>query len=221
MDVCHFCRSAIQNNYYRVNADMVCAVCVEREHRQEALDRDKYYRRGMLFGVPTAIAACFGIWGIRELSVFAGSSLVSPGAYLRGFTTLMLGGIIGGAIKAGAKRRSTKLTQVSAAALTYLAYAMAFVPEVLTRVMSQHHTIASGRAVGVSVGFLVSLWLIGLISPFWSVIKSPITITGLIMLFLAMRTAWSITGQTVSISGPFSSTDPTAELPPMFKTLGG
>jgi succinate-acetate transporter protein len=209
MDTCSFCRSVITRSYYRVGSVMACPNCVETERQLEAANKRKHYLRGLLFGILAAIVGSLGYWAVEEFSTFGGTSLFSFGAYVRGFAILCLGSLVGGAIKAGAQRRSTRLTQITAAALTYLAYTMAIVPQVLNHV----------PATKITPAFVVGIFLLAPFSPFLAIAHSFIAISGLICVLLAMRAAWGIVGKAVDVTGPYDNVDPMAEVP-LFKTVG-
>ncbi len=188
---------------------MACVACVEKERASELANRGKFFRRGLLFAIPAALVGSLMMWGIDEFSTISGSSLMSPGAFLRGAATLFLGFVVGEAALWGAKKRGSRALQVSAAILTYLAYSMAIVPYVLSRT-------PSGEITPFSVAWL---FLIGPAYPFLALMKSPVAITGLIVLFVAICKAWAATAPAIHVSGPFDVTDKQTERP-LFKGLG-
>jgi hypothetical protein len=206
---CHFCSGAITTSYYRVGPVMACEGCVEKERANELANRGKFFRRGLLFAIPAAFAGSLMMWGIDELSMMSGSSLMSPGAFLRGAATLFLGFMVGEAGRSGAKKRGSRALQVSVAILTYLAYSMAIVPYVLSRTPSAKITLLS----------VAWLFLLAPAYPFLALMKSLLAITGLVVLFLAICKAWAATAPAIPVSGPFDVTDKYAEKP-LFKGLG-
>jgi len=212
MSSCHFCKSVITRSYFRVGSVMACPECVAKESVEEHKTKWKYFWRGVLFGVPAAIISCLILWGVYEFASMAGSSLFSPGAYLRGTATVFMGYLIGAAMKAGAKNRSSQELQICALVLTYLAYTMAIVPFVLSRLPTST----------VTVPYVMTLILTAPANPFLAVFKSPLAITGLITLSMALYWAWGATAvsSAVAVDGPFDSADPHAEKP-LFRGLGG
>jgi hypothetical protein len=212
MNSCHFCKCVITRSYFRVGSVMACPQCVAKEAVEEKQTKWKYFWRGVLFGVPAAIISSLILWGVYEFSTMESPSLFSPGAYLRGTTTLFTGFLIGAAMKAGAKNRSSQELQICALVLTYFAYAMAIVPFVLGRLPSSRMTAP----------YVFTLILVAPANPFLAAFKSPVAITGLIVLFIALCIAWSATGVSlaVKVDGPFDCTDPHAEKP-LFRGLGG
>jgi hypothetical protein len=209
VNVCRFCSGAITTSYYRVGRVMACPACVERERAKEIANKGKFFRRGLLFAVPAAVAGSLMMWGVDEFSSLGGSSLYSPGAFLRGGATVFLGALIGTAAMQGAKKRGSRMLQISAAVLTYLAYSMGIGLYALNRMPSGTVTLSS---VGV-------LFLIAPAFPFLAVMKSWLAITGLSVLFLTISGVWKSTAPVVPVSGPFDATDKYAEKP-LFRGLG-
>lgn len=212
MSNCHFCKRAIERSYFRVGSVMACPECVAKEALEEQRTKRKYFWRGIMFGVPTSIICFLIMWGVDEFSTIGSSPLFSAGAFLRGTAAVFTGFLIGTAMKDGAKNRGSRELQIFSLVLTYLAYSMAIVPYVLNRLPSSKVTKSS----------VLTVFLVGLASPFLAIVKSPLAISGLIVLFFALRFAWSATGVSpeVSVSGPFDSADSYAEKP-LFRGLSG
>jgi hypothetical protein len=206
MNVCDFCSNAITRTYFRVGSVMACPECVAKESVKEQNWKWTHFRRGIAFALPAAIVAWLIKWGSNELSLLGDSSLFSFGAFLRGGATILMGVIVGSAAKAGSKNRNTRALQVSSVLLTYLAYAMAVVPSVLEKMPSSKITLP----------YLTGLLLIAApISPFLALFRSPLAITGLIVLFVSLMNVWKATATApeVTIDGPFDSTDQHSEKP--------
>ena len=203
MNTCRFCSCAIAISYYRVGTVMVCPACVEKERANELANRGKFFRRGLLFAIPAALAGSLMMWGVDEFSTISGSSVYSPGAYLRGLATMFLGVLVGAAALWGAKRRGSRALQVSAAILTYLAYSMAIVPYVLSQTPSAKITPLSVAALFAAAPAF----------PFLALKKSWLAITGLSILLCAVWVAWRGTAPVVPVIGPFDATDRNAEKP--------
>lgn len=209
MDTCHFCHTPIAEKYYRVGPVMVCIKCVEQERENEAINRRKYFWRGLSFALLAALAGCLAKSGVDALLLSMGStSLFSADAWIRGFVTILLGRFIGGAAILGSVRRKTRALQACSVVLVYLAYSMAIVPLILSH--------AHGGKT--SATFVATIMLLAPVTPFWAVVKSPIAISGLIVLGIACLTAWNMTEPTQTVEGPFESTVTESNVP-SFKTL--
>jgi hypothetical protein len=182
---------------------------VEKERANELANKGRFYRRGLFFAIPAALAGSLMMWGIDEFSIMSGSSLYSPGAYLRGLGIVFLGILIGGAAMSGAKKRGSRALQISVAILTYLSYSMALGLYAVNKMPSSMITLTS----------IVLVFLIAPAFPFLALKKSLFAITGLFILFGAMYVAWKNTAPVVPVSGPFDVTDKYAEKP-LFKGLG-
>jgi hypothetical protein len=202
MDTCQFCKSAIRGEYFRVGSAMACSECVAKFTSIEATNKSRHFRRGLLFATIAALIGCLAMWGVDEFSSLTGSSsLFSFGAYLRGGATLFLGAFIGGAAQGGSRKRGSLALQICAVILTYLAYSIAFVPFGLSRIPSSM----------ISAYLIVRLLFMAPAIPFLSIAKSYIAISGLVILSIAMYTAWSATGKVILVDGPYGDTETTLE----------
>jgi hypothetical protein len=208
VSICHFCSGVITTSYYRVARVMACPACVEKERANELANRGRFFRRGLFFAIPAALAGSLMMWGVDEFSTISGSSLYSPGAFLRGLAIMVLGIMVAAAAMSGAKKRGSRMLQLSAVTLTYLAYSMALGLYALNRV-------PSGRMTFSSAGTIL---LMAPAFPFLAIMTSWLAITGLLVLSMAIWTVWKSTAPVVPVSGPFDPTDSYAEKP-LFKGI--
>jgi len=206
MENCHFCQQPIAYRYFRVGSVMACPDCVAKQAVREQRSKWTHFQRGLLFAILAAIAGVLVKFAVEMMLATVGSnSLFSAGAYLRGFTTVLIGYGIGAAAIKGANNRSCRELQVSAILLTYLAYTMAIVPFVLSR-----HPFST-----IKLAFVLGVVAVAPFTPFLAVLRSPVAITGLIVLAFAMRRAWMATAPSpeTAIDGPFDATDRHGEKP--------
>lgn len=168
MDTCAVCRAAIEREYFRVATVVVCPACVELERTKENASKTKHFRRGLLFASGAAIVSSLILWLVDEFSTVSGGSLFSAGSMLRGTATLFSGAFIGMVAMTGAKKRGSRRLQVSAVILTYLAFSMAFVPFLLTKVPSEKLTPS----------LVVYLIALGPVLPVLGLIKNPLVSRG-------------------------------------------
>jgi hypothetical protein len=196
MDVCHFCKDVIPASYFRFGSEIVCGKCAGKVTEQEKQAKWKYFWRGMLFGVPAAVAACLAMWGVDGVSALgSGGSLFSAGALLRGIAIMMMAALIGIAISKGARGRGSLTMQICSAAAFYLAYVIAWALWAVDSVYRGKFTVA--RVEGAI--------FVSPIIPFLAVLKSPEAISGLIVLGIGIVAVWrsTATSPALEVSGPF------------------
>lgn len=192
MEQCHFCKSAITFEYYRVADFAACVPCVDRAKEMAAKERLRLAGRGMLFGLTGMLVGSVILWLLDEVASRGGGSILSLGAFLRGTGVLLLGIVVGGAAHAGAKKKGSRPLQVATLVLTYLGYCLSFTWFILAHSKSQ----VTGRS-------MVGLVIITPVIPFLLLARSLWGITGLVVLVLSMRQAWALTANRMTFSGPY------------------
>ncbi len=216
MDICHACQNEVGLEYFRLNADMICATCGRKFQAEEADKRWSRYWRGLLFGFGAMVLGALCKWGLywltsldRESGQF--SSLFSVGAYARGFSTFLSCGLVGFAMHFGSMGRGSRLLQISGALMCYLAYCVGLSLFVLSVTPSARITPA----------FILGVILVSPALPFLIVAKSVLNISGLVLLFFGITGVWSVLGNRPDLTGPYENGPETPRAQPMFKTLGG
>jgi uncharacterized protein (DUF983 family) len=207
---CKSCGQAIKVAYYRVNGVPTCASCAERIKEQMPQDSHSAFVRGVLFGVGGAILG---------LGIYVAFALAT--GWIVGYISLAVGYIVGKAIVIGSRGIGGRRYQIAAILLTYGAVSLAAVPIAISQHMKQKSVqqaqVSDSTAVTApkmgpakAVAFLA---LIGLASPFLDLSNPAHGIIGLIILFVGIRIAWTLTAdRSVKILGPISE--------PVSATLG-
>ena len=175
----------------------------------------------------------FGIGGaILGLIVYAAFGILS--GFVIGYVSLAVGWIVGKAIKKGSNGIGGLRYQIAAVILTYAAVSLAAVPIGISQYLKSakaHKAVVhspptataeagadptvQGRPSPTSTpphqtfskGALAEKLLLGgLASPFLEINETPHAIIGLFILFIGLRIAWQLTGETpTQVLGPFKS----------------
>jgi hypothetical protein len=202
--VCKACGQGISGAHYQVNGAPVCANCASQIKDQSPKDSHTAFVRGMLFGVGGAILG-FGIYVTFALVT----------GWMIGYVSLAVGYLVGKAVVMGSRGQGGRRYQMAAVLLTYIAVSSAAVPIAVSQHIKQQsaqqhapssdtttpsaQTVHPVKALGV-------LALVGLASPFLELSDPAHGIIGLIILFVGIRIAWTITrGRTVNIIGPINA----------------
>jgi hypothetical protein len=214
---CKACGQSIKGAYYRVNGVPACASCAERLKEQMPKDSHAAFVRGALLGVGGAILG---------LGIYVAFALAT--GWMVGYVSLAVGYIVGKAIVIGSRGIGGRRYQIAAILLTYAAVSLAAVPIAISQQM-KHKSVQQPAQVSVQqpgqesdstavdapkmspAKAVAALALIGLASPFLELSDPAHGIIGLIILFVGIRIAWTITAdRSVKILGPISEPVPAA-----------
>jgi hypothetical protein len=203
---CKSCAQAISGAYYRVNGAPTCANCTQQIREQMPKDSHSAFGRGVLFGVGGALLG---------LGIYVAFALAT--GWMIGYISLAVGYIVGKAIVMGSGGLGGRRYQIAAVLLTYIAVSLAAVPIAISQHMKQrsvqHAQVGDSATVQApkmspakAVGLLAML---GLASPFLALSNPAQGLIGLVILFVGIRIAWTITaGRPVNILGPINEAAP-------------
>ena len=222
--VCEGCKSTLDTEYYQVNGHTFCDRCRARlEHSAEI-------PRGL---APLLVAALFGLGaGIVGAAIYY--AVIAIANLEIGIVAILLGYMVGYAVRKSAGGRGGRRFQILAVALTYLSVAFAYTPLIVKAAMehrsrppaaaaSATSTVpdppsANARSAKSGPGLLVALaMMFGLIValPVIVVVESvPSGLISAFIIYIGMRQAWKMTGApTLDVSGPYRIG--TASSPPL------
>jgi hypothetical protein len=119
--VCAACNSTVRTWYYDVEGAPHCAGCKQKAERNSGAVRDwGLTLRASVFGLGAAIAGALIYFGVIAITQFE-----------IGIVALLIGWMVGWALRKGAGGRGGRRLQVIGAALTYFAVALAYLPLVI------------------------------------------------------------------------------------------
>jgi hypothetical protein len=117
---CAECRGPIVDTYYEADAGVICANCQARITAADSSDNSGSFGRALLFGIGSA--------GLGAVIYFA--VLAATGREITAIV-LLVGFIVGKAVRIGSRSRGGRRFQWLALSLTYLAIAATYVPFVM------------------------------------------------------------------------------------------
>jgi hypothetical protein len=212
---CHVCRTPLQAEYYSVNAHAVCATCRQTiETSAETPKGAGPFVRASLFGLGAGIvgaAIYYAVIALADLEI--------------GIVAILIGYMVGYAVRKGAGDRGGRRFQVLAIVLTYGAVALAYTPVVISEALNadteqaqqadakgatpepaslQSTEEPAPTAVGGIVGLLLFFGFIAAL-PLLVVFGSmPSGLISAAIIFFGMQQAWKMTGvPSLQILGPF------------------
>jgi hypothetical protein len=117
---CAECRGPIVDTYYEADAGVICANCQARITAADSSDNSGSFGRAVLFGIASA--------AVGAAIYFA--ALTATGREITAIV-LIVGFIVGKAVRVGSRSRGGRRFQWLALSLTYLAIAATYVPFVM------------------------------------------------------------------------------------------
>ena len=184
--VCAGCHARLETEYYDINGRTFCDSC---RGKVEALGETPH---GLM---PFAIAALFGL-GAALAGAAIYYAVIAVTNLEIGLVAILIGYMVGYAIRKGARGRGGLRFQILAAVLTYCAVGLAYTPLV----------IKAGSAPAAAAGLIVALPVLVVIG------SMPSGVINALIIFFGIRQATRMTAAPVlQISGPFRiGTSPSA-----------
>lgn len=227
---CSKCSTEIYNNYYDISGSIVCERC---RYEVEAA-----YNAGSSFGRLVKATA----YGTLAAAVGAGIyyAVLALTGYEFGLIAIVVGLLVGGAVKKGSEGRGGWKYQLLAIFLTYSAIVVTYIPLIVKSYRSEtakQSTVTSSTAqdpkpsevvsneqaqkdasltvekptVGMLFFGVIVLFIVAFISPFLAGFQN---IIGLLIIGIALYEAWKITKKVpMVITGPFAISSSRGEPP--------
>jgi hypothetical protein len=215
--ICAACHTSIQTVYHHINGKVFCSRC------RAAVETAAETPRGL---APLITAGVFGLGaGIVGAAIYYAVIAI---AHLEiGIVAILIGYMVGYAVRKGARGRGGLRFQVMAVALTYVSIALAYTPIAVkqfaagSRARSAPSSMTTSRSEAASaadsrrpvarpggVQLLIGLAsLVALLAalPVLVVVGSfPSGLISAFIIFIGMRQAWRMTGApTLEILGPY------------------
>lgn len=218
---CSACQAAIDTEYYDVNGKVLCVRC--RTAVESALETPRGIR-------PLVTAAVYG-FGAAIAGAIVYFLVIAIAKIEIGIVAILIGYMVGYAVRKGSGGRGGRRFQILAVALTYAAIGLAYTPIVVQAVRNSSRTqrtaptsdgrpAATRAATATPEGTRTFVAIMGLLAfvgllpllVVWGSLPSGL-ITALII-FIGMRQAWKMTGTwPLQIFGPYRVGRPAAAGP--------
>jgi len=216
--VCKACHAAVETEYFAINGKPFCGRC------RTGIESMAATPRGV---VPFVKASLYGI-GAGIIGAVLYYAVVAITHFEIGLVAVVIGYMVGYAVRTGAHRRGGLRFQILAVALTYASVALAYTPLVFGTAATKHRAEStqsssistngaapaarSPRAAASKPG--MGSLLVALAAPFAVIAALPVLVvfgslpSGLIsafIIFIGMRQAWRMTGAPwLQVLGPYA-----------------
>jgi len=218
---CAYCKTDAGESYYRVGGAVACQACTARlRDLQIRPDRKIFWLRAAPWGLGAAIGGSI---------IFA---LISLTGFQFALVAILVGFMVGKAIRRATRGRSSRACQVLAVILTYGAITTSYLPFFIAGAVKQmdkkvkskpaaaaapvptikHMKMSLGVAFLAMIAGVLLLVGISLVMPFLIIAHAPLSgLINLAIIFIGLRKAWLLTAPySAPIAGPFQATQPDA-----------
>jgi hypothetical protein len=176
---CVVCKRPVGAEYYAVNGKPVCANCRERVVAAAATPRSaSTLLVAALFGIGAAIAGAaiyYAVIAIAHLEI--------------GIVAILIGYMVGWAVRKGSGGRGGRRFQILAVVLTYWAVGLAYAP------------LAFKGGLGATGSLFLRIFALPVLTILGSL---PFGLISALIIFIGMRQAWSLTAaRALQVTGPY------------------
>src|SRR5437763_714545 len=181
---CAVCKRAVESSYYQYAGHMICSSCGERVRAGQQEPANAHVLRGLAYGVGAALACSVGYAAITALS---GLEIA--------LVAILVGYLVGRAVRIGSSGLGGRRCQVLAVALTYLSITGSYMLLALRE---------PGAEALRNVGGAVVMMAIALASPLLGLAGGLSGILGLAIIVFGLMQAWRQTARDPRmLTGPF------------------
>lgn len=207
---CGACRAVLEHSYYQLAGQNICPTCAEVVKTQQGRPKNTWVMRGALYGAGMA-AGCSIVYAIITWVTHMELALIA----------ILVGYLIGKAVRKGSNGLGGRRCQVLAVALTYIAITFGYIPLVVKsviNVVNRHAAAATEQqkagqpgstaappakppklgpvaAVITIVAVAVVVVAFALAAPFIKLSAGLGGILGLFIIFLGLQRAWQLTAR--------------------------
>jgi hypothetical protein len=198
--LCVACKTPLTGQYFQAQGLPVCPQCADRINSRQQAPPPISLLPAVLYGSAAAFAG-FLIYATVSIAFDLQLALIS----------ILVGVMVGKAIRKGSKGLGGRPQQILAVALTYFAITTSYIPVYIHEAMktpaktTQTNAAPSSRNTKPSLGSALAIvLLIALAAPFMSLASGFSGILNIAIIFFGLQNAWKLTGRTdLIITGPY------------------
>jgi hypothetical protein len=201
---CVLCRTPVQKTYYHVQGEVVCELCAGRVQSGQEAPPALSLARAALYGGAAAFAG-FALYAL--VAIVTGLEI--------GLIAIVVGVMVGKAVRHGSKGMGGRPQQILAVVLTYFAITTSYIPVLIYHAAkSPPPAVQSGKTADTKVadanrpsslgGLVMLLLLLAAAAPFLSLTEGVSGLISLFIIFIGLQRAWRLTGRTeLLVMGPY------------------
>ena len=186
---CAACRRPLAESYFEVGGQKMCPACKDAAIAVRAGSGVAAFFRAWLFGTVAGIAGCGLYYAVLAVS-----------GYQVGLIAIVVGLMVGIAVRNGSRYRGGWLYQAMAMIITYGSIVTSFVPELVTEINKAGGVQAQNPIMQAVV--IVFAWLFSWFAPFLGL---PQNLIGCAIIGFGVYEAWKINRRIpLAIVGPYA-----------------
>jgi hypothetical protein len=204
---CVVCKQPVADTYYHAQGQVVCPLCAQRIQTGQQATPPVSLMRAALYGGGAALGGCL-LYALVAIVLHAEIGLIA----------ILVGWMVGKAIRHASYGRGGRPQQILAVALTYFAITTSYIPVFLyhgaTVAQTKKAPVSSSAptevrprmSFGAAVLFLL---MIAAIAPFMSLTSGVSGLISLFIIFIGLRQAWKLTERReILLTGPYQVETP-------------
>jgi hypothetical protein len=212
---CVVCQQPVGGTHYQAQGQQaVCLLCAERIRAAQQAAPELSLLRAALYGGGAALAGC---------ALYAAVAIVLKAEI--GLIAILVGWMVGKAIRHASSGRGGRRQQILAVLLTYFAITTSYIPVILYHAATNPRSVARQAqtpdapasndaptqarprmSFGTAALFLLVLTAV---APFLSLTSGVSAWIGLFIIFIGLQYAWKLTGRReIVLTGPYQAEAP-------------
>jgi len=204
---CVACKQPIGDTYYHAQGHVLCPPCAERLQAGQQAVPALSLMRAALYGGGAALAGCT-LYALVAIILHAEIGIIA----------ILVGWMVGKAIRHAGYGRGGRPQQILAVALTYFAITTSYIPVILYQAATNPRGVeqrqqartndapAEARPRMSLGGIALYLLMLAAIAPFWSLTSGISAWISLFILFIGLRYAWKLTARSeILLMGPYQA----------------
>jgi hypothetical protein len=206
--LCVACKRPTGNTYYHARGRVVCPLCAQRIQTGQQSPPPLSLARSLLYGAAAALGGSI---------LYAAVAIITGWEF--GLVAIVVGYMVGKAIRHGSYGRGGRPQQILAVVLTYFAITTSYIPVFIYQVRQHPEQLAASRPAGTQrpastrqrqgeavAAAIVTIVLLAVAAPFFELSTGFSGIISLFLIFIGIRQAWKLTARSeILLMGPYQA----------------
>jgi hypothetical protein len=210
---CVVCKQTVGDTYFHAQGQIVCPLCAQRIQTGQQAPPALSLMRAALYGGVAALGGCT-LYALVAIVLNAEIGLIA----------ILVGWMVGKAIRHASHGLGGRPQQILAVALTYFAITTSYIPVILYQAAKNPQRVerrveqrqaqtkaapAESRPRMSPGGLVLYLLMIAAIAPFLSLTSGISGLISLFILFIGLQRAWKLTERSeILLMGPYTTEAP-------------
>ena len=196
---CAACKQPVGDTFYQAQSHVVCPACAARIQAAQQAAPPLSLMRAALYGGAAALGGC-AIYALVAIVLHAEIGIIA----------ILVGWMVGKAIRYASYGRGGRPQQILAVVLTYFAITTSYIPVIVYHIAKDPPRVEAQRAPGEArprpdlSGLALYLLMLAAVAPFLQLTSGFGGLISLFILFIGLRYAWKLTERRgIALAGPY------------------